>query len=367
MRHGHHASPCLFLSKNSAQIVLLGSAMSTCGIPFNGIDYTLDIEVIKSIIQEMKVKSIFITHEFYNKLLCLSSACNLIIIDEYVNAAISECNDCYTKYESNIQRKYNSYAFTSGTTGVPKIVFRTKSFDVKRFAYLNNRYGFDSNDVHLVCLPMYHVSSTGWLRQFLSLGYIVHEYYGTTETGVNTLLDPKDTFYRQGSVGREFEGNEIAILDHNNMPIPVSVTGRIAIHSYMNMEDYLNANADFIDIDGKKFLLTSDYGYKNSDGYLFVIQRAQGSTDHVYNFYAIENDIFNLCYVSDVFVFRSSITGQININIVTKGYRPYSEIKKDVESISNQYGVKNVLVNILTNLDYTMTGKMKLSQQTVSA
>ncbi len=174
-------------------------------------------------------------------------------------------------------KPFRAISFTSGTSGVPKAVIRTKSFDARRFAYFSARYGFSSHDSHLVSIPLYHAAGSGWARLFLQLGSriiiappdaapdktvelirthtitntvmtppqldrvvqhlkrghsyeqtlplrfllvggkhfpvslkidaikvlgpVVYEYYGTTETGVNTVAEPSDILSHPESVG----------------------------------------------------------------------------------------------------------------------------------------------------------------------
>lgn len=173
-------------------------------------------------------------------------------------------------------------------------------------------------------------------------------------------MDPDEALKYPGSVGREFEGNSIVVLDQYNTSVPADTVGRIAVHSYMNMEKYLNYSSEFVKLDDKNYLLTSDYGYKNLDGYLFVVQRKNNMNNNIYNFHAIENDMHILGYVSDVFVFESKKEKLVDVNIVLKKYHPYSKICSDAKLILEKHEINEVKVNIVPSLDYTLTGKIKL-------
>ena len=425
--------PCLFLSENSMDVVILGAACSTLGIPLQGIDYHLDLVTLKKIIKDINAKHVFLSIELEHLLTGLNEVCQVHSLQRFIEVAKRSSQKISTTPVSN--QYFKSYSFTSGTTGIPKIVYRTRSFDKKRFEYLQNRYSFDANDIHLVCLPMYHVSSTGWLRLFLNLGCtaiiqnfndgyhlceiihkhhvsttimsppmlqqilseledephasgyfsalrfiitggkncsvkikheailklgkIIYEYYGTTETGINTLLDPDEAIQYPGSVGREFEGNDIAILDVNNIKVIAGEVGRIAIHSYMNMDKYLNHPIGLATINEKKYLLTSDYGYKNANGYLFVVQRSNYHPKNIYNFYGIENEILNLNYLSDAYVTESKENKTVSIRVVPKRYYPFSEVQSDIKKISEKFGINNPIIHVSSKLDYTLTGKIK--------
>ena len=427
--------PSLFISNNSIDVVLLGAAFSSLGIPFQGLDYHLDILVIKKIIKDLNVKHVFISRELEVKFSDLSLICNLHFLNDIIEKAkkstINEIEPIKT-----LSMPFKSFAFTSGTTGNPKIAYRLFSFDKRRFEYLQDKYLFTFSDIHLACLPMYHVSTTGWLRLFLGLGCtvvihnfkngyqlcetihanhisttilspiilkhilselgeddkstyfpslrfvvtggkncsikikqeairklgkIIYEYYGTTETGINTLLSTEEAIELPGSVGREFEGNKIAILSDQNTEVPAGEVGRIAIYSYMNFDGYLNHSADFVTLDRLKYVLTYDYGYKNVNGYLFIVQRASYIPKKVYNFYGLENDVLDLGYLADVCISESKENDAVNIFVVPKRYYPYLKVQSDIKKISEKYGVKNSVVNVASELSYTLTGKIKSS------
>lgn len=305
------AEPILFISRNSSDILLLGAAFTTLGIPFQGVDYNLGIEIIRTLIQQLAVKHIFISDEFINRFSDLIDTVKIYPIQEYLHAAKANSVSYEMHQYIRHERPFRSYAFTSGTTGVPKIVYRTTPSEKRRFDYLVDMYNFSECDVHLAVLPMYHVSTIGWLKLFLSigatvvihnfstsynlcdaiytykvstmllstnilhqmvdkidesiankflnnlrfiitggknchenikrtvinkLGYILYEYYGTTETGINTLLTPQESLSHPGSVGKVFDGNNIIMLDEKNNPISNGAIGKVAIHSYMNMD-----------------------------------------------------------------------------------------------------------------------------------
>ena len=430
-----YTKPILYLSENSKDIVLLGAAFSTLGVAFQGLDYHLDKGSIALLIQQLDVKHIFVSSKFLEKFVSLSAQCQVHHIEQFTKEAEYIDSEPLNTIEKTPTLPFRSYSFTSGTTGIPKIVYRTTSFDKRRFEYLQNRYQFNTHDVHFTCLPLYHVSASGWLRLFLSLGCtcivhnfdnsyklceifhvkkistallsphlvkqimdqltegdaltyfpslrfvitggknfpatfkkkairalgpVVYEYYGTTETGINTLLDPKEAFKYPGSVGREFEGNHIEILDKHNSPLPSGQTGRIAIHSYMNMDQYLHHISNFVMLDEKKYLITSDYGYKNAEGYLFIAKRATHIENNIRNLYAMENEVVNLDYVADVAVYGKMNSDRVDINVVLNKYYPYRNLQADIKNISENYEISDISVHIVSMLDYTLTGKIKL-------
>ena len=63
-----------------------------------------------------------------------------------------------------------SFGFTSGTTGLPKCIYRDYSFATERMKELTKLYNFNATDVFLVTMPFYHVSVNGWVKLTLNNG-----------------------------------------------------------------------------------------------------------------------------------------------------------------------------------------------------
>ncbi len=426
-------NPCLYISRNSNSLALLGAAFSTLGIPFQGLDYHLDMERLNDLVKLLNVKNIFISNEFKNKLNDISG-CEVHCIETYVDEVKIKLDD---HNSDNIQINNNpikNYVFTFGADGTPKTGCRTDSFEKKLFQSLQSKYSFNGNDIHLICMPMHHASSLIWMKLFLLLGCtvvicnyennynlyeimhrhnisttilspmilkevveglnqedkeiyfpalrfiitcgknytmrlkhdainvlgnIIHEYYGSPETGINTILDSDKTLKYPGSVGCELEGNKIKIINDNNETLTLETIGRIAINSYMNMDDYVEDTAEFVLLDGEKYLLTSDYGYKNAEGYLFVVKRGNHSSfinNHI--IYGLENELLNLTYLFDVHVYAHDEKSISCINVIPKNYQPSSKIRSDIKAISQKYGISEPVININSELDYTLTGKL---------
>ncbi|MFK0003983.1 class I adenylate-forming enzyme family protein [Paenarthrobacter sp. NPDC090522] len=119
-----------------------------------------------------------------------------------------------------------------------------------------------------------HLSATLLGRVHQTLGPVLHSYYGTTETGLNTLADPMDLLANPRTSGRPVDGTTIVITDGHGRPQPVGTAGRVAVHSYMNASDYGTGPIPTIDLGGQEFILTSDVGRINPNGSLELLGRA---------------------------------------------------------------------------------------------
>ncbi len=103
---------------------------------------------------------------------------------------------------------------------------------------------------------------------------VVHEYYGTTETGVNTIAEPDELLAHPRSVGKALPGNDIAIVDDRGRRLDVSKIGRVAIKSEMNMSNYLDGFSEEVRLSGSRYLLTPDQGFLDTERRLHLRNRS---------------------------------------------------------------------------------------------
>jgi long-chain acyl-CoA synthetase len=100
------------------------------------------------------------------------------------------------------------------------------------------------------------------------------EGYGLTEVTCVSTINPLEGKRKIGSIGLPVGGQEIRIVDEENRELPAGRPGEIIIRGDAVMTGYYNkpqATAETIDKDG--FLHTGDVGYKDEDGYIFIVDR----------------------------------------------------------------------------------------------
>jgi acyl-CoA synthetase (AMP-forming)/AMP-acid ligase II len=161
-------SRAVFLSANRMELISLMSAFSTLGVPFVGIDYTASHDQMRHCVREVSARCIVYSTELghHAEALHAELGVDTFCIDrDWANVMTAELPP-----HTVAPRPFESISFTSGTTGMPKAVYRTASFDARRFEDFKARFGFDSHDVFIATLPFYHVSVVGWARMFLSYG-----------------------------------------------------------------------------------------------------------------------------------------------------------------------------------------------------
>ena len=107
-----------------------------------------------------------------------------------------------------------------------------------------------------------------------TLGEILHEGYGSTETGMLTHLLPQDLRKKPGSCGRAFDHVRIEIRDEHGAPVATGDVGEIWVKTPVIIRQYHNGPPladDTLDAGG--YFRTGDVGYLDADGFLFITDR----------------------------------------------------------------------------------------------
>ncbi|AKJ30812.1 AMP-binding protein [Caldimonas brevitalea] len=433
----------LYISKNRVELVPWLSAFATLGVPISGLDYTLSLQSLSSLIEKTGATLLLMSSTLWDHRAALDRLApeSVLKIDlDSVTQSFFEEYSYSAQPESALSpeqgyalQSYRALGFTSGTTGLPKAVLRTKSFDPRRFAYFTATYGFNRRDRYLLCMPLYHAAGNGWARLFLSLGATifiadldcpgilveamvrheittttltpvmlsrlldhietavlgqpaalrwvlvggkhfpvplksralsvlgscVHEYYGTTETGVNTIADPRDIELCPGSVGRAYDGNKIIIIDADGKIVPNGVPGAVAIHSYMSMDRYLDGDMQRRTIDGLEYLVTPELGYLDDDGRLFLLNRT-ADTRQTAHLYRLEDSIRALPCVADVAIVSGEGAPHCALSLIKGRLSTDQAVLARVQRLAEAEDVRFERMAILPSIPYSPSGKVRV-------
>ena len=103
-------------------------------------------------------------------------------------------------------------------------------------------------------------------------GKVVWEFYGATETGINTVLRPEDQLSRPGSCGVAVPGQEIRLVGPDGEDVPDGEPGEFMVRNSWLAEYYNRPDATGRSLhDG--FFSVGDIAYRDAEGYYYICDR----------------------------------------------------------------------------------------------
>jgi acyl-CoA synthetase (AMP-forming)/AMP-acid ligase II len=103
-------------------------------------------------------------------------------------------------------------------------------------------------------------------------GPVLWEFYGATETGINTVLRPEDQLRKPGSCGIAVPGQEIRLIGPDGEEVPDGEPGEFMVRNSWLAEYYRRPDATGESMhDG--FFSVGDVAYRDAEGYYFICDR----------------------------------------------------------------------------------------------
>jgi acyl-CoA synthetase (AMP-forming)/AMP-acid ligase II len=110
------------------------------------------------------------------------------------------------------------------------------------------------------------------VRAEAALGKVLWEFYGATETGINTVLRPEDQMRKPGSCGMAVPGQEIRLVRADGSDAPAGEPGELMVRNNWQAEYFNRPDAtDRSMHDG--FFSVGDIAYRDEEGYYFICDR----------------------------------------------------------------------------------------------
>jgi fatty-acyl-CoA synthase/long-chain acyl-CoA synthetase len=103
-------------------------------------------------------------------------------------------------------------------------------------------------------------------------GPILWEFYGATETGINTILRPEDQLRKPGSAGTAVSGQEIRLVDEEGVEVPVGTPGELQVRNN-TLAEYFNRPDATADSNHDGFFSVGDIAYRDLEGYYYICDR----------------------------------------------------------------------------------------------
>lgn len=104
-------------------------------------------------------------------------------------------------------------------------------------------------------------------------GFPILEGDGPTECSPVTSVNPLDGIRKPGSVGLPIPDVEIEILDDQGKQLALDEIGEICVKGPNIMQGYWNLPEATAEVFFGEWLRTGDLGYKDEDGYIFMVDR----------------------------------------------------------------------------------------------
>ncbi len=103
-------------------------------------------------------------------------------------------------------------------------------------------------------------------------GPVLWEFYGATETGINTILRPEDQLRKPGSCGTPVPGQEIRLLDEEGVEVPVGMPGEFFVKHDWLAEYYKREDATRKSLkDG--YFSVGDIAYRDAEDFYYICDR----------------------------------------------------------------------------------------------
>lgn len=104
-------------------------------------------------------------------------------------------------------------------------------------------------------------------------GPILYEFYGSTETSINSILKPYDIPKKAESVGKIYPLTKIKIIDEDGNECPPNKIGEIFVKSPFMMRGYYKDEEYTKQWVRDGFISAGDIGKIDEDGYLYITDR----------------------------------------------------------------------------------------------
>ncbi|HJL19356.1 MAG TPA: AMP-binding protein [Sandaracinaceae bacterium LLY-WYZ-13_1] len=132
------------------------------------------------------------------------------------------------------------------------------------------RRRYDTRSLHAIFCGGAPLSGTLARRVIGELGHVLYNFYGSTETGLNTLATPEELLLSPGTIGHPIEGNEIRLLDERGREVADGDTGELWVKNAMLVAGYHRDEAATRSSMRDGFFSVGDLAHRDENGLFHI-------------------------------------------------------------------------------------------------
>lgn len=196
----------------------------------------------------------------------------------------------------------------------------------------------------------------------------IYVMYGQTEASARlTYLEPSMLEQKLGSVGKPIKGVTLKIVDEEGIEVEHDENGEIIVKGDNIMSGYLNMPDETEKVLKDRWLYTGDIGYKDSDGYIYIIRRKNDIIKYLgYRISPVE--IENYINMHDNILESAVVECRKEENVKIAAVIVLKNEKLDINDLSQilrrklpSYKIPSILYTV-DKLPKTSNGKIKRSE-----
>ena len=143
---------------------------------------------------------------------------------------------------------------------------------LQRLVDAQQRRPRDTSSLRALILGAAPCPHTLKVRAEAAFGQVLWEFYGATETGINTVLRPEDQMRKPGSCGTAVPGQEIRVVRDDGSEAGVGEPGELMVLNAWQAEYFNRPDATSKSLhDG--FFSVGDVAYRDEEGYYYISDR----------------------------------------------------------------------------------------------
>ena len=143
---------------------------------------------------------------------------------------------------------------------------------LQRLVHAQERKRRDTSSVRALILGAAPCPYALKVRAEKAFGQVIWEFYGATETGINTVLRPEDQLRKPGSCGTAVPGQEIRLVRDDGTDADVGEPGEFMVRNTWLAEYFHRPDATSQSLhDG--FFSVGDVAYRDGEGYYYICDR----------------------------------------------------------------------------------------------